>query len=338
MAMEFDDACLATEPGPRADMALRHLALSGARIRQEGQGAADLAARFPAGHRPRGVVALGRGARLLRSILEPSCPSPFVAWPFAGLPGWVGPLDLVIVMASEGSEPALVAATREAVRRGSAVVVVADPASTIAEAAASSSSLLVPTCTSDELAAVVEVLTVVHDLGLGPLVVPEQVAAVADHVAEECSPHRDLSSNPAKDLALHLAEAQPLLYGGTVLAARAGRRIAEALRRHSGRLALAADAAELEPVLSAVTERDPFAAPFDRPDLPRPVLVILDEGTEDVDARRGATELRSLAAAHEVRVVSITAIESDSPMDRYTSLLLTGLFGATWLGIGLGRL
>lgn len=340
--MEFDDARLAADTvSPRADEALRHLAGAGARIRQEaGTSAKELAASFPAGRRPRGVVALGRGARLIRAVLEPFCLCPFVAWPFPGLPAWVGSLDLVIVLASEGSDPDLMATVHEAVRRGSAVIVAGRPDTPIVEAAASRATLLVPAETGDELAAVVQVLAVLHELGLGPSVVPESVAAAADAVAEASSPVRDLAINPAKDMALHLAEAQPLIFGGTVLAARAGRRLAEALRRSTGRLALAAEPAELEPVITSLQGRDPFADPFDDPDESlRPVLVILDDGTDDPLARRSSGELVTLAGRHEVRVVTVRAGDpSYSPMDRYASLLYQGMFGATWLAVGLGRL
>lgn len=340
--MEFDDARLATETvSPRADEALRQLAGAGARIRRDaGISAKELAASFPAGRGPRGVVALGRGARLIRAVLEPFCLSPFVAWPFKGLPAWVGSLDLVIVLASEGSDPDLMSAVREAVRRGSVVIVAGRPGSPIVEAADSRATLVVPAETGDELAAVVQVLAVLHELNLGPAVVPESVAAAADEVAAGSSPARDLAINPAKDMALHLADAQPLIYGGTVLAARAGRRLAEALRRSTGRVALAADTGELEPLITALEGRDPFADPFDEPgDALRPALIILDDGTDDPHARRAAGELVTLARRHEVRVVTLGVTDQNySPMDRYASLLYQGMFGATWLAVGLGRL
>ena len=52
-------------------------------------------------------------------------------------------------------------------------------------------------------------------------------------MAIACSPHRDLAVNPAKMLAIALADTNPLVWGGSVLAARAARRVAESLRRAS---------------------------------------------------------------------------------------------------------
>ena len=54
--------------------------------------------------RPRAVVAAGPDSRLLRAVLEPWCPVPFVAWPGPALPGWAGGLDLVVVLAPDGAD------------------------------------------------------------------------------------------------------------------------------------------------------------------------------------------------------------------------------------------
>ena len=97
---------------------------------------------------------------------------------------------------------------------------------------------------------------------LGPAADAEQVAEALDDVAISCSPHRDLAVNPAKMLAIALADANPLVWGGTVLAARAARRVAESIRRASGRTALAGDAEHLLPVIEAARQRDVFDDPF----------------------------------------------------------------------------
>ena len=129
---------------------------------------------------------------------------------------------------------------------------------------------------------------------LGPEVDPWRVADAMDQVATDCSPYTDVAENPAKDLATGLAEAQPLVWGGSVLAARASRRVAEALRAASGRAALAADADELIPVLESAASRDPFADPFedavsaDR----RPALVILDDGNPESPIRTAEARLQ----------------------------------------------
>ena len=116
---------------------LRPLAEAGARVRREAGAAAEAIAAAVAGAlgeaRPRAVVAAGPDSRLLRAVLEPWCPVPFVAWPGPSLPGWAGGLDLVVVLAPEGSDTGAASAVAEAVRRGCRVVVACPPRSLVAE-------------------------------------------------------------------------------------------------------------------------------------------------------------------------------------------------------------
>lgn len=337
-ATDFDDARL-ERPDTLDNPWLRHLAGTGARIRREAL--FEPSGQMEPGLRPRGIIAIGAEARLIRAVMEPVCPVPFVAWPNYGLPGWVGPLDLVIFLGSEGSDRPMLAAAREANRRGASLLVAAPAASELAEISASRSTLTLPTTAEDPLAAAVAVLSVLGRLELGPAVVPDHVAEAADLVAESCSPRRDLSINPAKELALGLADTQPLVWGGTVLAARASRRIAEALRRASGRPALAADADALEPLLASVVESDPFADPFEEAPLDRqPALVVCEDQQSNQLVRTQQTSLVALAESVGVRVCRITSGAEELPgseVDRYATLLQSGLYGAAYLGIGLGR-
>ncbi len=335
----FDDAAL-DDPDALAgsDAIIRRLAEAGARVRRETVDAVEPLERLRGIPRPRAVIAAGSEARFIRAILEPVCPVPFVAWPRHGLPGWVGALDLVVVMASDGAPPGIIATVHEAVRRGALLLVACPESSVVADHAGGSSTILLPTATADPLAAAVVTLTALHRLDLGPAVEPEAVAAAMDVVAQDCSPWADLTENPAKDLALCLADAQPLVWGGSVLAARASRRVAEALRAASGRAALAADADELLPIVEATGGRDPFADPFtdqasaDR----RPCLVLLDDGTSDPLVRADHGRLVAAAERADVRV-TVVEHRRGSDVERYAALLQTGMFAAVYLSVGLGR-
>lgn len=335
----FDDSLL-DDPAAlaAADPVLRRMAEAGARIRRESTDADVPIARLDEVARPRAVIAAGSEARFIRAMLEPFCPVPFVAWPAHGLPGWVGALDLVVVMASDGAEPGLVATVHEAVRRGASLLIACPESSLVAEHAGSRSTVLLPTTTSDPLSAAVLVLAALHRMQLGPEVRPEAVADALDRVAENCSPYADVSENPAKDLAMGLAEAQPLVWGGSVLAARAGRRVAEALRAATGRAALAADADELLPILESQVPRDPFADPFeDDTDADRrPTLVLLDDGSRDSLVRRDLNRLKAAAEHQDTRICTISH-HSGSDVERYVTLLQTGMFAAVYLAVGLGR-
>ena len=345
----FDDTRLDDEEAlSAADPYLRPLAEAGSRVRREAGACAEAlaaaVAQAGAEARPRAVVAAGPDSRLLRAVLEPWCPVPFVAWPGPGLPGWAGALDLVVVLAPDGSDTGAASAVAEAVRRGCRLVVACDPASLVGQHAVGRDTTVLPTTAGDQLASAVVVLELLAALDLGPHSSAEAVASALDEVSVACSPYRDLSVNPAKMLAIALADGSPVVWGGSVLAARAARRISEQLRRASGRAALAGDAEHLLPVLRAVRPRDLFADPFADPFAdegegaePRPVLLLLDDGSDDVTVREQRDRLVTEAQEHDVRVERIEAHEGDG-VARYATLLATGTWAATYVLLGLGRI
>ena len=338
--MTFDDGLLDDEAAlARADVRLRHLAEGGARVRREAAASAEAvlqAVEMLSDGQPRAVVAAGPDSRLLRAVLEPVCPVPFVAWPGPGLPGWAGSLDLVVVLAPEGRDHPTAGAVAEAVRRGCQLVVAAPPGSLVAEHAQGRYVTLLPTETGDQLAIAVAVLDLLDRVHLGPRTDPDVVADALDEVAVSSSPHRDLAVNSAKILAIGIADSNPIFWGGTVLAARAGRRIAESIRRATGRTALAADAEHLLPVLEATAPADVFADPFaDGGPERRPALVVLDDRTSDPALEETRDRLEQAAMAHGVRVETISS-EADGDVARYAAMLSTGTYAAAYLQIGLG--
>jgi hypothetical protein len=342
MAEVFDDSRLDDEAAlASADTVLRPLAEAGSRVRREAGDAAEAIAAAVAGalgeSRPRAVVAAGPDSRLLRAVLEPWCPVPFVAWPGPSLPGWAGGLDLVVVLAPEGSDTGAASAVAEGVRRGCRVVVACPPRSLVAEHAVGRDSTVLPCSSGDQLATAVVMLEFLDQLDLGPDSDPESVAQALDDVAIACSPYRDLAVNPAKMLAIALADATPLVWGGSVLSARAARRIAESIRRSSGRTALAGDAEHLLPVIAAAKAADVFADPVDDDDDGRrPVLVLLDDGADEAATREQRGRLTAAAQARHVRVERV-ATDATTEVARYAALLATGTYAAAYLGVALSH-
>lgn len=336
MAVEFDESRLDDERALSAiDAELRHLAESGARVRSAASGVAPAVEEG----RPRAVIAAGPDSRLLRAVLEPWCPVPFVAWPGPSLPGWAGGLDLVVMLAPEPSDAAAASAVAEAVRRGCRVVLAGAPESMVAEHAAGRWTTLLPVTNHDQLATAVVMLEHLHRAGLGPAPAPEEVAGALDEVAISCSPHRDLAVNPAKMLAIALADRTPLVWGGSVLAARAARRVAESLRRATGRGALAGDAEHLLPVIEATRPRDVFADPFadgaGDGEERGTVLLVLDDGADDAVSREQRGRLAAAAEERGVRVEVVSASPTTSEVARYASLHLSGRYAAAYLRLGL---
>jgi hypothetical protein len=336
----FDESRLDDESALAAfDARLRALAESGARVRREaGDAAAAIDEAVESSReqaRPRAVIAAGPDSRLLRAVLEPWCPVPFVAWPGPALPGWAGSLDLVVVLAPDGSDSGTASGVAEAIRRGCQVVVACPPSSLVADHAAGRWSAILPTSTRDQLATAVVMLTYLDRVQLGPATDADEVATALDDVAIASSPHRDLAVNPAKMLAIALADATPLVWGGTVLAARAARRVAESIRRASGRTALAGDAEHLLPVIEAARERNVFDDPFaeGQPER-RPMLLVLDDGSEEPVVREHRGRLLAAASSRGIRVETVST-DAPSEVARYASLLLSGTYGSAYLGVGL---
>ena len=338
MAEWFEESRLDDEQVlARADALLRPMAEAGARVRRETADAADALAGAVAstkGDTPRAVIAAGPDSRLLRAVLEPTCPVPFVAWPHPSLPGWAGSLDQVVVLAPDGGAGSA-AAVAEAVRRGCQVVVACPPGSTVAEHAAGRWSTILPTPGRDQLATAVVMLEYLEQVQLGPRADAESVATALDEVAIACSPHQDLAVNPAKMLAIAMADTVPVVWGGSVLAARAARRIAESLRRVSGRSALAGDAEHLLPVLEAARPRNVFDDPFaDSGGELRPMLLVLDDGNEEPVVREARGRLQAAASSRGVRVETITT-GAPTEIARYASLFLSGSYAVEYLRLGL---
>ncbi|MEC4020921.1 SIS domain-containing protein [Streptomyces sp. H27-D2] len=146
----------------RADVRglLRGAAESGARVRTAARHAAEagITALAPDG-RPRAVLVAGPGpaascaADLLAALSDGSClvqlVRPTGVAPEAGalrwtLPGWTGPLDLLLLVSADGSEPGLAVLVEQAYRRGCSVVCVAPTRSPLTGAVGQARGLAVP--------------------------------------------------------------------------------------------------------------------------------------------------------------------------------------------------
>ena len=321
----FDDALLDDAEILQGSDKLRHLALAGARLRYDHTDEMALVVEGLSGIRPRSVLVTGAEARLVRAVVEPFCPVPCVAWAMPGLPPWAGPLDLVIVLA--GLDSRLLPSCLEALKRGSLLFVVAPQGSPLLDE--SPSMAMIPTQDDDPFTAALLVLKVLDLLGLGPELDMDEVANALDSVAETCGPRYGLEANPAKNLACALADHVPLIWGGSVLAARASRRVAEALREATALPALAAEDEALLPLILGSRPRDVFADPFeDESGAMDFCLLILDDGQYALKA----IDLAQIAEARNLRVEYIRSALGN-PVVRYAELLYQGLFAAAYLGL-----
>lgn len=273
----FDESLLDDPEGlARADTRglLRGVAASGARVRTALRLAeeAGVTALQPDG-RPRTVLVAGSGpdaaavADLLTALGSDSCPveelsptGPAAQQARWALPGWAGPLDLLLLISPHGTEQGLTDLVEQAYRRGCTAVAVTPARAPLAEAVAQVRGLALPFAapeaggpvdvkgdpsadTAAFWALLTPLLALADRLGLitAPIRELHDLADTLDEVAARCGPAVATYTNPAKTLAAELDGALPLLWSQGRIAATGARRFATVLAARAGRPALSAE-------------------------------------------------------------------------------------------------
>lgn len=308
MSPVLDDTLLA-DPGELASRdttgVLRAAATAGAQVRSAVHATGEAGLDRLRGHRPRALVLLrrpgvgGAVADLVTALLGDRCPVPVVH--ADRTPGWIGPLDVVLAHTADPADPVLAESIELAARRGAEVVLSAPDAGPVAQAGAGRVRLVEPRIPLPEGLGFAQALAVavvaVSELELlprsgdGPGHGLEPLADALDAEAERCRPDHEPFVNPAKSLALRLAERTPLLWGVDPAAAAVAEHGATALATHAGVVAHAADLGQAGTLTGlrvavdlAERETDIFRDPFDDPApdaAPPPRLVLLGTGEED---------------------------------------------------------
>src|SRR5680860_1741715 len=118
------------------------LATAGAQVRQAITLSREAGIeRVAGGDRPRSVLVASLGgsavvANVLELLAEPGSPVPVTVRRNLPLPGWVGPLDLVVAVSLSGRAPGPLAVAAEAARRGASILTVGAADSPLAEVCA----------------------------------------------------------------------------------------------------------------------------------------------------------------------------------------------------------
>ena len=224
---------------------LRALATAGAQTREAvtlaQEAGIDRLARL---ERPRSVLVAALGgsalvADVLELLAEPGSPVPVQARRNLPLPGWVGPLDLVVAVSLSGNAPGPVGIAAEAARRGASLLTVGADDSPLAEVCRRARGVHIGvgrSRTSSRTSLwtlLVPVLMGAHELGIvqTPAPVLDQMARRLDEAAESYRPASESFINPAKLLALQLAETVPMVLGDNPLTGVAALRASSMLAR-----------------------------------------------------------------------------------------------------------
>lgn len=364
----LDDALLSDEQRLLAadrDGALRAVATAGAQVRTTAQatGEAGVAEEL-SGLRPRALVLLTRpgttesACRLLAALLTPTAPLPVIVSGVA--PPWLGPLDVVVAThrGREGDpvEADVAESVHRAVRRG-AHVVLTGPAEGPAAAAGAGRVLAVTPRTTfgvpgedldglDTATVLTTGLAVARALDLLDLGL-DVLADRLDAEAERDGPRGEAFVNPAKSLALRMAERTPLLWGADPVAGLLAGYGATVLATHAGVVAQATTvaAAGAQPALRARLQESTgaasiFADPFEDPGpaAPPPRLVLLAV-REDLAVRRLVSDVGGRHPGADVLEIDDVDLAGEGPVADAlrAAVLATRLdFTAVYLGLALG--
>jgi glucose/mannose-6-phosphate isomerase len=357
--MELHEDLLSDPEGAeRADHGgtLRLTAATGARIRRAAalrdfEPESDRALRrLAADGRPRALVILGYGtgatvAGLITAVAGGTAAVPIVPVPGPGLPGWVGPLDLVVVASTMGRAPEISAALTEAGRRGSRIAVVAPPASPIGGLCARVRGTLIPM--ADDSAPVwarlwsvaVPTLMVAETAGVLPPQSYEAAAAAADEAAMRFRPSQEPFVNPAKEIALRFGERTPSVWASGHVAAVAAERLGDqaALRAglpvtHAALPSLGSGLLGLLDGPLGAAPDDIFRDPFeDGAAAPGTAVIVLAE--QGADPRLDVVE--ALVRDRGVPLTVVTAEQPD-PLARAAYLTSLADFAAAYLAVFVG--
>ncbi|SEG93852.1 phospho-glucose isomerase C-terminal SIS domain-containing protein [Actinacidiphila yanglinensis] len=302
------------------------------------------------------LAALGSGAAPVQ-LLTPTGPTPEQGtWT---LPGWAGPLDLLLLLSEHGTEQGLTDLVEQAYRRGCTAAAVTPARTPLAEAVEQVRGMALPfagpgsefvpatspaqatTDTGAFWALLTPLLSLTDRIGLisAPTTALQAVADRLDAIATRCGPAVATYTNPAKTLAAELDDSLPLLWSQGPVAAAAARRFATVLAILAGRPALAAELPAALPAhvpLQAGAHTlagDPDDFFRDRVEDTQELrlrIVLLQEAPDQPGS--AAPAAREQAYAHDTPLSEITA-PGGSPLDTAAELLALTDFAAVYLAV-----
>lgn len=360
MSLTLDEGLLDSERRLAAvDRAglLRSLATGGAQVRESLTLSAetDLAAAL-AGLRPRAALVAADPAAddvavtLAALAARPEAAAPVVRHDGPVLPMWAGAVDVLLAATSSPTATAVPALVEAAARRGLTVVGVGPADSPLHEACGRNRAAYVPLPPgrhprADLWAPLVPLLLAAGELGL--IVEPElelrRCADLLDALAERCRPGAETYGNPAKSLALDLAESVPVLVGSTPVGGAAARRAAGALAAAGlpatwGTLPVAPH--RLGGLLAGGTGNgadDLFRDRVEDAVPARPRLVLVRTGEEPDQVRAQVDELSADCGRRGVPVTEVVADDAAGTVGRLASVVGLLDFTAAYAGLASGR-
>ena len=352
----LDDIAALAQADP-GDM-LRATADAGAQVRRALAAASSDALRAAAADgRPRAVVVAGMGGSgisgdVLAAVCGTGCPVPVTTLRGYVLPGWVGPLDLVVAVSCSGRTEETLSVATEAAKRGTRLVGIGSAGSPLHDIVRSApggvflavdAGDLMPRASLWLLATPLLLLADALDIADVPVSALERAADVLDERSVECGPASPLADNPAKLLGVQLAASLPMVWGTSPIGAVAAYRMACQLNENA-KLGVVHGAIP-EATHNQVVALDGQQAPADEDIFRDPIedgagparlrLVLLrDPGEHPQDGRR-AEVARDVAERRDVPVDVVHAVEGH-PVVRLAHLVGLVDWASVYTAVALG--
>jgi len=309
------------------------------------------------GEQPRNVIVAGLGGsgvggQVLRAVLGHSTPVPIHLEQTHSLPGWVGPMDVVIGVSCSGATEETLSMTAEAGRRGARVITIGAGGSDLEKLSGSIGSayhFAIDAKGRSPRASLwthaTPLLMVANALGIAHIDEKEfDIAAdLMDELSVANGPSIPLGENSAKTLAVACAESLPMVWGTGMIGATAAGRFMAQLAENAKIPAAHGELPEVghnqivtfDGVLAgAAPEPDIFR---DRDELidRRTHLFILRDTNEHPAVEKRIGIVSQIAADRNVPVTLIQA-QNGHPISRLASLIIPTDWASAYAGIALG--
>ena len=308
------------------------------------------------GEQPRNLVIAGLGGSgvggdVLKAVIGQSTPLPIISERSHSLPGWVGPMDVVIGVSCSGMTEETLSTTAEAGRRGARVITIGASNSELEKLSNSIAGAIhfpIDAKGRSPRASLwthaTPLLMVANALGVAHIDEKEfEIAAdLMDELSVANGPSVSSSENSAKALALSCAESLPMVWGTGMIGATAAGRFMAQLAENAKIPAAHGELPEVghnqivtfDGVLAGASPaRDIFRDDelIDR----RTHLFILRDRNEHPAVEKRFGIVSQIAADRNVPVTLIQA-KDGHPISRLASLIIPTDWASVYAGLSLG--
>ncbi|CAB4330547.1 unannotated protein [freshwater metagenome] len=309
------------------------------------------------GDQPRNLVIAGLGGSgvggdVLKAVIGKSTPLPIISERSHNLPGWVGPMDVVVGVSCSGMTEETLSTTAEAGRRGARVITIGAGGSDLEKLSNSISGAVhfpIDAKGRSPRASLwthaTPLLMVANALGIAHIDEKEyEIAAdLMDELSVANGPSVPTLENFAKGLALSCAESLPMVWGTGMIGATAAARFMAQLAENSKIPATHGELPEVghnqivafDGVLAGASPaRDIFRDDDGAVDR-RTHLYILRDTNEHPAVEKRIGIVSQIALDRNVPVTLLQA-SGNHPISRLASLIITTDWASVYAGLALG--